>query len=604
MKPLDSPSSTLPLIVQILLREGRLGQEDLETIREVQSKENLSVEETLIKKGFASEADIATAYSEYFMVPLFDSDERRAGLDRHVTQRLSERLCRDHLIAPVAVHDDTLEVAFFTPNTLHIIDELQLLTGLTVHPVIAPLSTVEAILGRMYDQSGWPDKGAGDPASFEQVDDGDEDDATGPESGEEFVHLDQPPPPGRDGRIIRYVNQVFEQALRTRASDIHIEPFEDRCRVRLRVDGNLNEVTPPPMSLFTAIISRIKVLAKMDIAEKRLPQDGAIALKSGDKRVDMRVNTVPTVHGEKVVMRILDRSGIPLELSGLGLDERQSRDLADSIQMPHGLMLVTGPTGSGKSTTLYACLNLLNKPHKNICTVEDPVEYKFVGINQVQVKSQVGLTFANALRSFLRQDPDIIMVGEVRDAETAQICLRAALTGHFVLSTLHTNDALAAVDRLQDMGVEPFLLASTLRALVAQRLVRRLCPECRAPHDCDPETARRYALRVGERIHRPVGCQQCRGAGYRGRLGVFEVIRITGQIADKIQARAPLPELRSAATRQGMKLLSASAMEKVREGVTSLEEALSVTTGPSSESWETVLDSLQSALAAHTGGVS
>src|SRR3972149_2075281 len=240
------------------------------------------------------------------------------------------------------------------------------------------------------------------------------------------------------------------------------------CPRERGVRRNPHETAPPPQTLFTAIVSRIKVLSKMDIAEKRMPQDGAIALKTGDKRVDMRVNTVPTVHGEKVVLRLLYRSAIPIELSGLGLDQRQSADLTEAIQMPHGLMLVTGPTGSGKSTTLYACLNLLNRPEENICTVEDPVEYKFTGINQIQVKSQVGLTFANALRSFLRQDPDIIMVGEVRDAETAQICLRAALTGHLVLSTLHTNDALAAVDRLQDMDIEPFLLAFPLRALGAQ----------------------------------------------------------------------------------------------------------------------------------------
>ena len=247
-----------------------------------------------------------------------------------------------------------------------------------------------------------------------------------------------------------------------------------------------------------SIVSRFKILAKMDIAEKRVPQDGAIALRTGDKRIDLRVSTVPTVYGEKMVMRILDKGAIPIELTGLGFDERQSKDLIESIQMPHGLMLVTGPTGSGKSTTLYACLNKLNEPDTNICTVEDPVEYKFKGINQVQVKAQVGLTFASALRAFLRQDPDVIMVGEVRDQETAQICLRAALTGHFVLSTIHTNDSLSAVNRLMDMGIEPFLLASTLRVLEAQRLIRRLCKECKEPFDCDAETAKTVRPGAGQ----------------------------------------------------------------------------------------------------------
>jgi len=571
-------NSVVPLIVQLLVERGQFDQENLEAVRAVQRKEKLPLEEIVIRKGFSNEQDIAAAYADYFLMPLFEPAKQEANLDPRLAQRLPEKLCRDHLIAPVAIDGDTLDVVFFTPNELHIVDELQLLTGLAVRPLIATLSTVEGLLARLYEESAWlGGDGVGDSADFEELVEGDEDEAAGEGAADEVVHLDQPPPPGRDGRIIRYVNQVLEQALRGGASDIHFEPFEGRCRVRLRIDGNLNEIAPPPQPLFLPIISRIKVLAKMDIAEKRVPQDGAIALKSGDKRVDVRVSTVPTVHGEKVVLRVLDKSAIPLRLADLGLDERQSNDLVESIKMPHGLMLVTGPTGSGKSTTLYACLNLLNKPHENICTVEDPVEYKFTGINQIQVKSQVGLTFASALRSFLRQDPDIIMVGEVRDSETAQICLRAALTGHFVLSTLHTNDALAAVNRLQDMDIEPFLLASTLRVLVAQRLIRRLCEKCRQPYDCDPETARRFGLRAGETLYRPAGCKECRECGYRGRVGIFEVIRITARMANLIQTRTPLAELRQAAVEQGMKLLRDSSLEKVRQGTTSLEEALRIT---------------------------
>jgi type IV pilus assembly protein PilB len=570
--------SAWPVIVQILLQKGRLQQKDLETLREVQAKENLPAEEILIRKGFASEQEIAAAYCEYYLIPLLEPRKNETHVDPQLLQQVTEKLCRDHVIAPIAVDGNTLEVAFFTPNELHLVDELQLLTGLEVRPLIAPLSVVEGLLGTLYDESAWPEgEGRASSADFEQVVDDEEGDRASDEAAEEVIHLDQSPPPGRDGRIIRYLNQILEQAFRVRASDIHIEPFEDRCRVRLRIDGNLTEIAPPPRSLFIPIVSRIKVLAKLDIAEKRVPQDGAIALRTGDKRVDVRVSTVPTVYGEKVVLRVLDKSAIPLQLSDLGLDERQSSDLIESIQMPHGLMLVTGPTGSGKSTTLYACLNRLNKPQENICTVEDPVEYKFTGINQIQVKSQVGLTFANALRSFLRQDPDIIMVGEVRDAETAQICLRAALTGHFVLSTLHTNDALAAVNRLVDMEIEPFLLASTLRVLVAQRLIRRLCQHCRQPHQCAPEIAARYGLQAGETLYGPGGCKECRETGYRGRVGVFEVIRITERMADLIQARTPLPQLRRAAAEQGMKLLAHSALEKVRQGVTSLEEALSIT---------------------------
>ena len=571
-------SSTLPLIIQLLLKKDRLKQESLETIREAQFKESLPVEEILIRKGLAGEQEIAVAYSDYFLVPRLEPSAAGGSVDLELARLLPEKLCRDHLIAPVAIRDKTLEVAFFTPNELHIVDEIQLLTGLNVSPVIAPLSTVEGILAALYDESAWPEGSPdGDSTSFEEVDDEDDDEETGAENTDEVVHLDQPPPPGRDGRIIRYVNQMLEQAFRVGASDVHIEPFEDRCRVRLRVDGSLIEITAPPQSLITAVIARVKVLAKMDIAEKRKPQDGAIALKTGDKRIDVRASTVPTINGEKVVLRVLDKSAIPLELSDLGLDRQQAADLSEAIRMPHGLVLVTGPTGSGKSTSLYACLNLLNQPDQNICTVEDPVEYKFSGINQIQVKSQVGLTFASALRSFLRQDPDIIMVGEVRDSETAQICLRAALTGHLVLSTLHTNDALAAVNRLMDMEIEPFLLASTLRVLVAQRLIRRLCPQCMAPYECDSEIARLNGLETGQTVQRPVGCKDCRDTGYRGRVGIFEVIPINRKMANLIQARTPLPELRRTAAEQGIKLLRESAMEKVRQGLTSLEEVLSIT---------------------------
>ncbi len=573
------PGDRLPLVIRLLLRTGQLAEDQLEPIREAQAREKLTLEEILIRKGLASDRDIARAYSEHFLLPLFDSAEKPIRVDREIAHRLPEKLCRDHLMAPMAVFGRTMEVAFFTPNELHLIDELQLITGMEIRPWIAPLSVVEGLLGLLYENSEWPEtpETPERTTSFEEVAERDEADATTAASNEDVVHLDQPPPPGRDGRIVRYVNQVLEQAFRVGASDIHMEPFEDRCRVRVRVDGNLTEVAPPPLALFVPIISRIKVLAKMDIAEKRLPQDGAIALKTGEKRVDVRVNTVPTIYGEKVVMRILDRSAVSLQLADLGLDERQRDDLTTGIQTPHGLALVTGPTGSGKSTTLYACLNLLNRSQKNICTVEDPVEYKMPGVNQIQVKSQIGLTFASALRAFLRQDPDIIMVGEVRDAETAQICLRAALTGHFVLSTLHTNDALAAVNRLQDMGTEPFLLASTLRVVLAQRLLRRLCLHCREPYDCAPETAERYGLGSGERIYRPRGCRECRDIGYRRRVGVFEVVPITSRLASLIQTRTPLAALRQAAVEHGIKLLRASALEKVRQGVTSLEEALAIT---------------------------
>jgi len=569
-------STSLPLLVRLLLEKEILSPDQVETINEARLKEHGSLESLLIRKRLVVDQHIAEVYADYLMLPLYDTvpDE----IDPQLISMLPDNLCRERMLAPVALHDDILEVAFTSFDDVLLVDELQLLTNMTIRPLIAPMSVVDKILNTLYLSAR--------TKFISYIDDRIEEEEEEQEADEEeelmdenILELDAPPPPGPDGRIIRMVNQILEQALQVGASDIHLEPFEDSCAIRLRVDGSLRELSPPTKSQFVPIISRFKILAKMDIAEKRIPQDGAIAVKSSEKRVDLRVSTVPTVYGEKMVMRILDKGAIPIELTGLGFDERQSKDLIESIQMPHGLMLVTGPTGSGKSTTLYACLNKLNEPDTNICTVEDPVEYKFKGINQVQVKSQVGLTFAGALRAFLRQDPDVIMVGEVRDQETAQICLRAALTGHFVLSTIHTNDSLSAVNRLVDMDIEPFLLASTLRVLEAQRLIRRLCKDCKEAYECTPELAKRYeGLQHGDILYRPKGCDICRGTGYKGRVGVFEVVRITPEMANLIQARTPLPELRAAARHQGMKLLLDSGMDKVRDGLTSLEEVLTVAT--------------------------
>jgi type IV pilus assembly protein PilB len=570
-------NDTLPLIVRLLASKRPIDAATMQTLRDALSKENTTLEELLIRRNLASEGDIAAAYSAYYMIPRHEVAPGELEADPELAEILPEKLCRDHIIAPVSRDGEALTVAFFTPSGLHLVDELQLLTGGEIRPVFAPLSTIEGLISLFFEEDQWAlASTVTEESNIEGFDDSLDNEQPSEKAADEVIYLDQPPPPGRDGHVIRYVNRLFEQALKGGASDIHLENFENRCRVRLRIDGSLTEIAPPPRSMYVSIVSRIKVLAKMDIAEKRLPQDGAVALRTEARRVDLRVNTCPTVHGEKVVMRVLDKDAIPLELRGLGFDERQEKDLSESIKSPHGLMLVTGPTGSGKSTTLYACLNHLNGADVNICTAEDPVEYKFMGINQVQTRSQVGLTFASTLRSFLRQDPDIIMVGEVRDSETAQICLRAALTGHFVLSTLHTNDALAAVPRLQDMNIEPFLLASTLRVLVAQRLLRRLCRECAELHDLDAATMRRFDVPDGAQLHRPGGCKDCRDRGYRGRVGVFEVIRINRRLADMIQAREPLPQLRNTAIESGMKLLGQSAMDKACQGLTSLEEAVSI----------------------------
>jgi type IV pilus assembly protein PilB len=572
MRSVFEATASEPLILELLRRRKWFEPQKLSRVEEVLRAAGAGTlpEAALIGSGWISEQEIVTLYAEDLFLPAIRNTIESAAVDSDLAALLPEKLCTDRLLCALAVRDDVLDVAFVSPEEMGVVEELQLLTGLRINPFIAPLSVVQARLDILYRQNRETQSIGEGAADFDKIE------AEENQLDENILNLDTMPPADANGRIVRMVNQIIQQALRYNASDIHLEPFEDGCKFRIRIDGVLHELPPPSKTVFVMIVSRLKILAKMDIAEKRIPQDGAIALQSAGKRIDLRVNTVPTVYGEKMVMRILDKGAIPLDLTGLGLDQRQATDLIESIHSPYGLALVTGPTGSGKSTTLYSCLNQLNLPKVNICTVEDPVEYKFKGMNQVQVKVQVGLTFSSVLRAFLRQDPDIIMVGEVRDQETAEICLRAALTGHFVLSTIHTNDALSAVTRLQDMGIEPFLLSCSLRVLEAQRLVRRLCPNCKEPYEVSAELGARLGLSPGETIYRPKGCLQCRRLGYRGRVGVFEVIRITPKLAQLIQKRAPLDQLRKAAREEGMKMLFDSALDKVREGQTSLEAALSV----------------------------
>ncbi len=573
MKTAIALNESDPTILTLLAGKDRLDNKKLALAREAILKNSSGpAERALVKAGIFTDREILETFTDELRLPTLPPAYENAAADRDLAPLIPEKLCNDRAILPWKRNGSVLDVLFVSPDEMRLVEELRLLTGYEVRPLLAPLSVIEAKLETLFkDERSTAISGSA--GEFTQTDENNEE----KEEDDNVLDLDAPTPPGESGRIVRMVNQILEQALRNGSSDIHLEPFEDSCKFRLRIDGVLHELPSPTKSNFVMIVSRFKILAKMDIAEKRVPQDGAIALKNKDKRIDLRVNTVPTVYGEKMVMRILDKGAIPLELTGLGFDERQATDLVESIRSPHGLALVTGPTGSGKSTTLYSCLNLLNEPKHNICTVEDPVEYKFKGMNQVQVKTQVGLTFSSALRAFLRQDPDIIMVGEVRDQETAEICMRAALTGHFVLSTIHTNDALSAVTRLMDMGIEAFLLASTLRVLEAQRLVRRLCQNCKEPFLCDDELAERHGLAAGETLYRPKGCIHCRRVGYKGRVGVFEVIRITPHMARLIQCRTPLAELRKAAREEGMKLLYDSAIDKVRKGQTSLESALSVT---------------------------
>lgn len=563
-----SPATSHPLLIDLLMAEKKLTEKNLETILREQEKHSLGLEEAIVQLGLAKEDDIARIYAHYFQLELFQGPMPKVGPD--LKTFLPEKFARDNHVLPLVEPGQPFRVLLLDPSDISLLQEVQLYTGQKAQPMVGILSKINEGLDAIY--------GARDavkeitteiqPDKMEIV-----------EEDEELLDLNRVIPESKETQIVRLVNRILEGALRERASDIHTEPFPDEIKIRYRIDGVLQEITPPPKSLYVALISRLKVLCKMDIAEKRIPQDGSFTMAIDDKRIDCRVSTVPTVYGERMVLRILNKDAVPMDLTSLGFEKRQLEDFVAGASSPHGLQLVTGPTGSGKSTTLYATLSLLRSPKKNILTIEDPVEYKFNGINQVQVKSQVGLTFASALRAFLRQDPDIIMVGEVRDQETAEICLRAALTGHLVLSTLHTNDAVTAITRLQNMGIERFLLASTLRVVEAQRLVRRLCPHCKTATKPSVEMVDKYGLDPKVDIFKPKGCPECRGNGYRGRVAIYEVVRITPGVSDLIQNNATLNEIKDQAHKEGMWSLLDSGLNKAKNGITSMEEVLAVTMG-------------------------
>jgi type IV pilus assembly protein PilB len=576
----DTLVSEQPLLVQFLVKHGLLKEEGIKTIKEVMSKSTDSLEEALIVSELVTDADIAEVYSQELGLPLIDREEP-IQIDKELAKLVGEHICREHSLIPLLRDKDTLLVAIANPTDLSSLEQVQLSTGLIVSPHVASATIIHEAIGEAFGTRDIVREIASE-ASAQGLGQGQEEE----EDVAEVVNLDRPVPKGQDSHVIRLVNHILSKAVKENTSDIHIEPFENNVKIRFRTDGQLHEISPPPKAMYIPMISRLKILAKMDIAERRVPQDGAIALKLGDKRVDLRVNTVPTVFGEKMVMRILSKGAIPLDLTKLGFSSEQAENFQTAADSPHGLLLVTGPTGSGKSTTLYAVLNLLNKPNVNIMTIEDPVEYKFEGMNQVHVRSNVGLTFASALRAFLRQDPDIIMVGEIRDQETAQICLRAALTGHMVLSTLHTNDALAAVNRLVDMGAEQFLLASALRLIEAQRLVRRLCENCKEKYELEEETAVKWNLDPKKEYFRPKGCLNCRGSGYSGRVGLFEVVPIGPKLKELIGKGATLPELRAQARKEKRMLLLDAGLKKVEAGLTSLEEVLNTCMAESEEEEE------------------
>jgi type IV pilus assembly protein PilB len=455
------------------------------------------------------------------------------------------------------------------PLDLITIDNLRHMTGCEINPIIATKADLQRAIDEFYGREDLLKDAISDSYELEEF----KVEKTGEEQD---LSLDELISRAEEAPIVKLVDLLLMQAIKDRVSDIHIEPFKSKINIRYRIDGVLYEIPPPAKHLLPALVSRIKILSNLDIAERRLPQDGSFFVKVEKKGVDIRVSTVPTIYGEKVVMRILDKSATPLDLGELGFQPKELESFRKAIVSPHGLILVTGPTGSGKTTTLYAALNEIKSPHKNICTVEDPVEYKLEGINQVQIKPRIGLTFANALRSFLRQDPDIIMVGEVRDLETAQICIRSSLTGHLVLSTLHTNDAPSAISRLVDIGIEPYLTSSSLILVAAQRLVRKLCPECKEAYEATPKIMSDFGIKQ-ELLYKPKGCDYCSHTGYRGRIAIYEIIVINDKLKEMISRGAGLGEIKSVVREMGVSSLTSAGIKKVEEGISSIEEVLSTT---------------------------
>jgi len=558
----------------ILTRRKLIDQDRLQEIFDSSKADGKRLEEYLVEKKLISETDLTLVIAEYLgMAPI---SLAHFTPDAHLLELIPPEKMRNTVALPVARIGKTLTVAFGDPFNTANIDAIQTMTGLKIEPLAAAEREVKEILQKFLEQFS-PDLGD----MFKTMEESDEIEV-GHDKKEE-VSLDEMLESAEGAPVIRIVNSILVEALRRRASDIHIEPLEKTLHLRYRVDGDLYEVPSPPKNLQSAIISRIKIMSDMNIAERRIPQDGRFKVRALNKEVDVRVNLLPIVHGEKIVMRILDKSSLAPNLAALGLDKKAYESLLYAIGQPHGIILVTGPTGSGKTTTLYSCLQDLNKVDVNIVTTEDPVEYQLVGINQVQINEEVGLTFAGALRAILRQDPDIVMIGEIRDQETASIAVKAALTGHLVLSTLHTNDAAGAITRMRDMGLEAFLLSSSIIMAQAQRLYKKLCPACKKPGKIPEEYLRINNIDpkiFGDApLYQPVGCPKCLKTGFKGRGSLMEILMVDDNIRQLILQNVNSKAMADKAIEKGMMTLRMVGLEKIKEGISSLEEVLSVTGG-------------------------
>ncbi len=565
---------------ELLLRNKLITKDQLDKALDLQKTNNSKLGYNLVKMGFVSDEEIASCLSKQFGISAINLSHFE--IDQTVLDLVPVEVCRKYDLIPVNRTGAVLTVAMSDPTNIRAMDEINFICGYQVEPVVASEYAIKESIDKYYGSTHALElKQAMQAAIAEREIDGDIEDL---EVLEESAELDLATleKQTEDAPVVKLVNKVLYDALNEGASDIHVEPYEKEFRVRYRIDGVLYVKINPPLKLRDAITSRIKIMAKLDIAEKRLPQDGRIKIKTKHqgrmKELDYRVSVIPTLYGEKIVLRLLDKDNLKLDMTKLGLESESLRRLEKAILKPYGMILVTGPTGSGKTNTLYSAMSRINTPEINILTAEDPVEFNITGINQVQMKEQIGLNFAAALRSFLRQDPNIILVGEIRDFETAEIAIKAALTGHLVLSTLHTNDAPSTVNRLMNMGIEPFLVASSVLLIVAQRLIRKICSECKEEYRVPLEALIDIGFSEDEArdvtIFKGRGCPMCGNTGYKGRVGLFEVLEVSDNIRELILVGASAIEIRRKAIEEGMMALRASGLEKLKTGVTTIEEVL------------------------------
>ena len=566
-------------IADALVEDGLLTNKQVEELLEQQKKEGTRLIKLVLEKAYVSEQDMTVSMGRVLNTPPINLS--RLSISPEVADLVPREMAHNHKIVPVSRLENKLFLAMADPLNVLALDDVRRITRLEVAPLIA---SEKAIIDKLNNLDA-AKSGSMEDIILDAQKKGDADvEAENLEVAKETieeVNLDQLAASSEEAPVIKLANLILVQAIKDRASDVHVEPFEKMVRLRYRIDGSLLDMTPPPKQMQLALVSRLKIMSSLDIAERRLPQDGRMRVRVGGKDYDLRVSVMPTVHGEKVVLRVLDKGSLSTSLDKLGLDPDTFQQVRAAVDAPHGLILVTGPTGSGKTTTLYSALNELNSPEYNIVTVEDPVEYQLHGVNQIAVKKEIGLTFANALRSILRQDPDIIMIGEIRDTETAEIAVEAALTGHQVLSTMHCNDAPGAIARLDDMGIAPFLISSSVILSCAQRLMRRICSHCKEPVtypvkmfqdlNIDP------SIFDGVTLYRGRGCDRCKNSGYMGRLAIIEAMTVTDEIRKLIIARGSTREMGKIAIGQGMRTLRMVALDRVREGVSTLEQVLVLT---------------------------